>query len=400
VTDTPRNVRELLEAVHFRPLDVQHLLDPKAKSWVRFDSELGYLPADIVMHDGVDDSWTTYSHGPYGERRMIAHAHLPCRINTYGNSFTQCQQVSDGETWQERLAAHIGEPVRNFGVGGHSVYTQYLRALRMEATDAAAPYLLLNCFVDDHIRNLDAARWIRTAWSDRNRPGVVAFPLHGLPWSHLRYNLDTHRFEHQPGKCRSAADLVALTDKNRFVETFLDDQIARLFILQLGGEARCDDLEALAEEFGVPVNLRDAATRTADAQRLHLAYGIRSSMHILTQLRAWCRENHRELLVATSLCAGTLAKALAGRGRHDQEFIDFLEREGFRWFDALAMHRADFEQTNLTPEQYTARQYVRAKGAAVFGHYTPMANMLYAMGIKETVVSWLDPPPAAYKKPA
>jgi hypothetical protein len=32
-------------------------------------------------------------------------------------SFTQYHQVSDGETWQEYLAAHLGEPVGDFGIG-------------------------------------------------------------------------------------------------------------------------------------------------------------------------------------------------------------------------------------------------------------------------------------------
>jgi hypothetical protein len=44
------------------------------------------------------------------------------RINTYGDSFTQCAQVSDGETWQEILAAHLGEPIGNFGVSGYGVH--------------------------------------------------------------------------------------------------------------------------------------------------------------------------------------------------------------------------------------------------------------------------------------
>jgi hypothetical protein len=50
------------------------------------------------------------------------YADKKCRINTYGDSFTQCHQVSDGETWQEYLAAHLGEPVRNFGMGGYGAY--------------------------------------------------------------------------------------------------------------------------------------------------------------------------------------------------------------------------------------------------------------------------------------
>ena len=62
----------------------------------------------------------------------------PCRINTYGDSFTQCHQVSDGETWQEYLAAHLGEPIRNFGMGGYGAYQAYRRMVREERTDHGA----------------------------------------------------------------------------------------------------------------------------------------------------------------------------------------------------------------------------------------------------------------------
>lgn len=62
-----------------------------------------------------------------GARKMQAYADRPCRINSYGDSFTSCEQVSDGETWQEVLARHLCEPVRNYGIGGYSVYQSYLR---------------------------------------------------------------------------------------------------------------------------------------------------------------------------------------------------------------------------------------------------------------------------------
>ena len=38
-------------------------------------------------------------------------------VNTFGDSSTECIQVSDGESWQECLAANFGEPIRNYGVG-------------------------------------------------------------------------------------------------------------------------------------------------------------------------------------------------------------------------------------------------------------------------------------------
>jgi hypothetical protein len=36
--------------------------------------------------------------------------------------YSDCHQVSDCETWQEYLAGHLGEPIRNFGMGGYGVY--------------------------------------------------------------------------------------------------------------------------------------------------------------------------------------------------------------------------------------------------------------------------------------
>ena len=74
---------------------------------------------------------------------MINYSDEECRIASYGDSFTQCHQVSDGETWQETLAAHIGEPIRNFGVGGYGVYQAYLRLRRTELdVTGGASYVL------------------------------------------------------------------------------------------------------------------------------------------------------------------------------------------------------------------------------------------------------------------
>ena len=91
---------------------------------------------------------------------MMHYADRPCRINTYGNSFTQCHQVSDYETWQEVLAAHLQEPVRNFGIGGWSSYQAYLRILKEEIRNPAE-YIIFNFYQDDHRRNLDSWRNIR-----------------------------------------------------------------------------------------------------------------------------------------------------------------------------------------------------------------------------------------------
>src|SRR5256885_2648577 len=72
-------------------------------------------------------------------RTSIMYADRPCRINTYGDSFTQCHQVSDHETWQEYLAAHLGEPIRNFGMGGYGFYQAYRRRSEEHTSELQSP---------------------------------------------------------------------------------------------------------------------------------------------------------------------------------------------------------------------------------------------------------------------
>jgi hypothetical protein len=48
------------------------------------------------------------------------------------------------------MAAHLGEPVRNFGVGGYGVYQALQRLVRTEQiSECAVPYVILNIFMDD-----------------------------------------------------------------------------------------------------------------------------------------------------------------------------------------------------------------------------------------------------------
>ena len=138
------DVREILLATAYRAMDVEAALDAAAPTYAKFHPQFGYLPGDVVMRDGLDDSFSTYRYEPGGQRKMVNYSDRPCRINTYGDSFTNCQQVSDGETWQEALAAHFGEPIRNFGCGGYSVLwefsvppEEYLRRLYIAPAGAA-----------------------------------------------------------------------------------------------------------------------------------------------------------------------------------------------------------------------------------------------------------------------
>ena len=61
-------------------------------SWAQFDPEVGYILGNYMPHDGIDGSFTLSTAMKDGKRTNQVYADKPCRINTYGNSFTQCHQ--------------------------------------------------------------------------------------------------------------------------------------------------------------------------------------------------------------------------------------------------------------------------------------------------------------------
>src|SRR5215510_5355736 len=232
---TPMTVRDFLAKLAYTREDVSIFLDPAQRNWAKFDPELGYLLRDGVLHDGVDGSRTVLSFGTAGERTIVNYAGRPCRINTYGDSFTQGHQVSDGETWQEYLAAHFGEPVRNFGIGGYGVYQAYRRMLREEATPAAAEYLLLNIYgLDDHLRSIDSWRWLRFGESWRTRP-EHRHMFHGNPWAHVRLDPRTGKLLELENRYSTPESLYKLADKDHVYEKFHDDLIVKLLLAQRKG---------------------------------------------------------------------------------------------------------------------------------------------------------------------
>ncbi len=395
------DVRKVLDAAAYHPVEIDRILDPEHPSFIEFDPELGYVLKDYIFRDGMRKTLSTYTYEKHGgHRKMINCADQPCRINTYGNSFTQCAQVSDGETWQEILAAHIREPIRNFGVGGYGVYQAYRCAMRTEViNDLAAEYIILNVWDDDHMRNIDAARWNRVGWMCRDLPRGTkdGYPVHGFPWAHVRYDLSKGSFVELPGLCEKAEDLRKLVGKDAYYEIFKDDIVVHLYTLREGGDAPVEELEKLAEAFGVKVDLRDPQRRAVDARRLHYAYGIRSTEYIVDKLQAWAQEQNRKLMILLSYDAPTVMDFLEKGERFDQEFVDYLGKNNFIYVDFLKEVAEEHKSFNLDLEKFLERFYIERAGAQVFGHYNPYGNFWFAFVLREKLVNWLNPKPPAYR---
>jgi hypothetical protein len=372
-----------------KTLDV--FLDPKALSWAKFDPVTGYRLGNYLPRDGIDRSATISTAGRDGARTAHAYAGRRCRINTYGDSFTLCHQVSDGETWQEYLAAHLGEPVRNFGMGGYGVYQAYRRMVREEKTDHGAQYLIFYVWGDDHVRTLLRCRHtaIYPWWDD---DGGRAF--HNNFWANVEMNLDTGRLEERENLLPTPQSVYKMTDPDWTVAALKGD-LALNMLLYAGGNVSDLDVKAfrkLAAHLKFEGRgLDDAQPPRALVRELLHRYAFAATKMVLTKAKEFADGNGKKLLVVLFDPGGVMRPLVEGKERYDQEVVDFLREKKFRTFDMNLVHVSDYRDNFEVPfDQYLKRYFN--------GHYSPAGNHFFAYAIKDTVVEWLDPKPITYQR--
>jgi hypothetical protein len=358
--------------------------------WAQIDPETGYILSNYLPTDGMDGSATISTVQANGARTSFLYAGRKCRINTYGNSFTQCHQVSDGETWQEYLAAHLGEPIRNFGMGGYGVYQAYRRLLKEESSNLGAEYVVLYVWGDDPIRSLLRCRHaaIYKWWNDQGGP-----MFHGNFWANLEMDLQTGQFAEKPNLCPSHTALYNMTDPQFMVDHLKDDLALQLLAYKDGNIRDLDEarVRKLAECLNFPVDLSQASTRRQQAGELLDAYSLSATQYILAKTRDFCRQNNKKLLVLLFDPYRAILELHTSGTRYDQPLVDYLHKENFLYFDMNLVHLEDYRQYNLSFEAYL-KEYIR-------GHYNPRGNHFFAYSLKDTVVNWLDPKPITYSNP-
>ncbi len=367
--------------------EVDQFLDESAPNWGVFDSELGYTLKSSFIQDGIDGTWTLATYTRQGYRHPVNYADHPCRIHTYGDSYTQCQQVSDGETWQEYLAGHLGEPIRNYGVGGYGVYQAYRRMVREESQGEGAPSLILGIFgIDDHYRSLDAWRRPRCGNWFRENPRM----FHANPWDHVRYDLDRSDFVVQRNLLPTPESLYDLCDFEKVCALFAADIALNMHLgQQPGTQIEPGPLRAireLAEAFDLPF---DSDRQPEAIRELYRQYSLRATMRIVEWAQDFCSANNRRLMLLLMHGMGEIYERCIGKARRDQEFIAFLSGRGFRYVDVLEKHAEDFRAFSLDAEEYVRRYCI--------GHYNPQGNHFLAYAIRREVADWLNPKPVVYQ---
>jgi len=379
-------MREYLESILYTPQEVEEWISGKVLPYGKtYDSLVGYVHSDGKYRDGIDGSIVTYSHP--GPRRMMLYADKPCRINTYGNSFTHCDQVNDGETWQEVLAAHLCEPVRNFGVSGISVYQAFLR-MKKEETRTPANYIILNIFDDDHYRNLISWRNIDAGEVLGARSGVT-YPT--VPY--VKVNPSTGEYMEYANPCPSRESVFQLCDANWVYETFKDDFVlkvvlARKNIRQNTPEKSYVEIMDLAHQHGMEVHIDSPEMLSQTVESLYTRAGLFATTRIVEKMEEFAAAHHKKILYVLSFGTGNVAKVMRGQRRFDYQFVEFLRERKLPYVDLLEAHLTDFATFNMSIEDYLARYWI--------GHYNPLGNFFTAFSFKDKLVEMLEPKPISY----
>ena len=384
VTKVPLTARDYLNSILYTREEVDQWLALKAFPFAKYSSEFGWLLRDGRFADGIDGAINIYTYGPLDERITIHYRDQPCRINTYGNSYTQCHQVSDGETWQEVLAGHLQEPIRNFGVGGWSVYQAYLRILKEEQRNPSE-LIVLNIYQDDHFRNLDSWRGIRVKKHAR-------FIEPTLP--HVKADVKAGQLIERPNPCPTPESVYNLCDGDWVHEHFQHDFALKILLEHANAGSPNPSVDyketmELAASHGIITRVDTGKQFSTAADALHQLAAYFSTQQIIEKLETWARENNRKVLYILSYPAQFIARSVKEGQRKDRPFVDWMQQKGLPVVDLLQAHLDEFSQYKGELTEYLKQYFV--------GHYNPKGNFFTAFAIKNRVLELLDPKPLPYR---
>ena len=374
-----------LSEILYTKKEVDDWLAGKAFPFSKYHPELGWLLNNASFKDGVDDSISIYTYmGDDGERLMSNYAEKSCRINTYGNSFTQCHQVSDHETWQEVLAAHLQEPVRNFGIGGWSVYQAYLRMLKEEER-TPAEFIIFNIYDDDHKRNLDSWRNIRV----KKHPQHIEAPL-----PYVKVNLKEKSMIECENPCPTAESLYDLCDLEKAFQLFQDDFVLKVMVAHRNSKVKnvnqnYSDFMDVIKTHGIKTKIEDGDTLAIEAEKIHTKSALFSTMKIINKIEKFVKENNKKILYVLSYPGSRIANYIENGDRFDEELIGFLKKNNLPYIDLMTLHAEDYAQYNMEIKAYLNKYFI--------GHYNPLGNFFCAYAIKDRLVDMLNPKPHPYQ---
>ena len=362
-------------------------------SWAKFEPEVGYKLGNFMPHDGVDNSSTLSTSKLNGARTSFMYSGKPCRINTYGNSFTQCHQVNDGETWQEYLAANLGEPIRNFGMGGYGVNQSYRRMLKQESSEDSAKNIIFYIWGDDHVRSLLRCRYmlIKEWMKEEDKTEKVGSMFHGNFWANIEMDMDKGILVEKKSLIDSPDSLYNMTDPVWMYNNLKDD-LALQMALYKRNEIKDIDfgkLRRLARFLNSTIDPEKATDKRKAVGDILDKYSFAASEFILNKVKNFAEKHSKNLLVVIFDPYQVSNSLILNNSRYEQEIVNYLKEKKFNYFDMNLVHVQDYKLFKLSVPEYYKRYFI--------GHYNPAGNHFFALSIKSAVIQMLHPKPITYQ---
>lgn len=385
-TITKEEIRVFFGKLLYTRKEVDDYFENKAFLYTIHNSELGWLNNDSYIRNGVNKSITVYNYKkPDGERLMSNYANKPCRINSYGDGIAQGHQVSDFETWQEVLAANFQEPIKNFGIGGYSVYQSYLRMLK-EEKHTPSDYIVFYIYNDGHFRSLDAWRNIRF----HKQNNFISPPL---PF--IKVDLKHRSITEHPNPTPNREDFYKLCNFEETYELFNDDFVSKILIANsksedLNKNINYEDIQSLMEIQGIKTTLDPKANISTVVNAYYRECALLGTEKIIGKIENFASLKNKKVLYVLSYPAGYLAIAHEKNLRWDTKIIDFLKTKNLPFVDLDQLHLDEFRQYNTSLNEYLKKYFI--------GHYNPLGNMFCAQAINSRLLELMEPKPKPYNK--
>jgi hypothetical protein len=205
-------------------------------------------------------------------------------------------------------------------------------------------------------------------------------------------NLQTGQLEEHENLLPTPESVYKMSDPDWTVQALKDDLALNLFLYAQGNVSDLDmsrvrKLATLLRFDGQ--GLDESPPPRLVIEQLLDRYGFAATKKILGKVKDFTDRKGKRLLVVLFDPARVLRPLLGGKLRYDQEIVDFLKSQQFRFFDMNLVHVEDYKNFRLPIDQYMKRY--------LFGHYRPVGNHFFAYAIKDTVIDWLDPKPVTYQ---
>jgi hypothetical protein len=272
----------------------------------------------------------------------------------------------------------LQEPVKNYGVGGYSVYQAYRRMLLVEKS-GGVEYIILNVYDRDHQRNLNP--W----W-----PITSVRSPHDFTVPHLRVNVGQGRCDQIENPLGKAEKLYRLCDEEFVWRTFKDEPVLLTVLAAAGDETLAQKLEGpIAARFGVSKDRFTAASAKERIAKMHMAAALFATRNVIIWTEQFVEKTGKKLLLLLTFGRGSVRAELQGQPRFDQELLDWLKHKPYPVIDVRDAFRAEYQQFKGDADRFLDRYYI--------GHHSPAGNYFLAAATRDRLIKTLDPPPRPYR---